>query len=32
MAAAIETVVIPRAHDLGDGFEVRRVLPEGRRD
>ncbi len=29
MAAAFETVVTPRAHDPGDGFDV---LPEGRRD
>jgi redox-sensitive bicupin YhaK (pirin superfamily) len=25
--AAIETVVVPRTHDLGDGFNVRRALP-----
>jgi len=24
---AIETIVVPRTRDLGDGFEVRRVLP-----
>ena len=29
-ARAIETVIIPRARDLG-GFEVRRILPSGRR-
>jgi redox-sensitive bicupin YhaK (pirin superfamily) len=23
----VETIVIPRTHDLGDGFEVRRALP-----
>ena len=28
--AAIETVIVPRARDLG-GFEVRRALPSGRR-
>jgi redox-sensitive bicupin YhaK (pirin superfamily) len=26
-ASALETVVIPRTRDLGDGFEVRRALP-----
>jgi redox-sensitive bicupin YhaK (pirin superfamily) len=27
MSAAIETIIVPRTRDLGDGFEVRRVLP-----
>jgi redox-sensitive bicupin YhaK (pirin superfamily) len=26
-SAALETVVVPRTRDLGDGFEVRRALP-----
>jgi len=25
--SSIETLVVPRTHDLGDGFEVRRALP-----
>ena len=25
--SAIETLIIPRTRDLGDGFEVRRALP-----
>ena len=30
--SAIETLIIPRTRDLGDGFEVRRALPAaGRR-
>src|SRR5690349_14032924 len=28
---ALETVVVPRTRDLGDGFEVRRVLPSVQR-
>src|SRR4051794_10494585 len=28
---ALELVVVPRTRDLGDGFEVRRALPHGRR-
>jgi redox-sensitive bicupin YhaK (pirin superfamily) len=28
---AIETVILPRSRDLGDGFEVRRVLPFAQR-
>jgi redox-sensitive bicupin YhaK (pirin superfamily) len=27
MSAALETIIVPRTRDLGDGFEVRRVLP-----
>jgi redox-sensitive bicupin YhaK (pirin superfamily) len=27
----IETVIVPRARDLGDGFEVRRALPSAQR-
>jgi redox-sensitive bicupin YhaK (pirin superfamily) len=29
--SAIELVVVPRTHDLGDGFEVRRALPSKQR-
>lgn len=29
--AMLETVVVPRIHDLGDGFEVRRALPHRER-
>ncbi|MCI0571558.1 MAG: pirin family protein [Myxococcaceae bacterium] len=28
---ALETLILPRTHDLGDGFEVRRTLPSARR-
>jgi redox-sensitive bicupin YhaK (pirin superfamily) len=28
---ALDTVVLPRTHDLGDGFEVRRALPSHQR-
>ncbi|MGA9523280.1 MAG: pirin family protein [Myxococcaceae bacterium] len=28
---SLETVIAPRTHDLGDGFEVRRALPSARR-
>jgi redox-sensitive bicupin YhaK (pirin superfamily) len=28
---AVETVIVPRTRDLGDGFEVRRALPSRRR-
>ncbi len=28
---AVERVVVPRTHDLGDGFEVRRALPSTQR-
>ncbi|NMO15898.1 pirin family protein [Pyxidicoccus fallax] len=28
---AVETIVVPRTRDLGDGFEVRRALPSVRR-
>jgi redox-sensitive bicupin YhaK (pirin superfamily) len=28
---ALELVVVPRTRDLGDGFEVRRALPHGKR-
>jgi redox-sensitive bicupin YhaK (pirin superfamily) len=27
MSSVLETIVVPRTRDLGDGFEVRRVLP-----
>jgi redox-sensitive bicupin YhaK (pirin superfamily) len=30
-ASAIETVILPRTRDLGDGFQVRRALPSMRR-
>jgi len=30
-ASPIETVILPRTRDLGDGFEVRRALPSMRR-
>ncbi|HEX5632963.1 MAG TPA: pirin family protein, partial [Gemmatimonadales bacterium] len=30
-SAALETVVVPRTHDLGEGFEVRRALPSTQR-
>ena len=30
-ASPIETVIVPRTRDLGDGFEVRRALPSMRR-
>lgn len=30
-ATALETVIVPRTRDLGDGFEVRRVLPSAER-
>jgi redox-sensitive bicupin YhaK (pirin superfamily) len=29
--SAIETVIVPRTRDLGDGFQVRRALPAARR-
>src|ERR1700676_3500890 len=29
--SAVETVIIPRTRDLGDGFEVRRALPSAQR-
>ena len=29
--AAVETVIVPRTRDLGDGFEVRRALPSVQR-
>ncbi|WP_240356504.1 MULTISPECIES: pirin family protein [Myxococcus] len=29
--SALETVIVPRTRDLGDGFEVRRALPSSRR-
>ncbi len=29
--SALEVVVVPRTHDLGDGFEVRRALPSRQR-
>ncbi|MBZ4421301.1 pirin family protein [Myxococcus sp. RHST-1-4] len=29
--SAVETVIVPRTRDLGDGFEVRRALPSMRR-
>ncbi|HEV7357188.1 MAG TPA: pirin family protein, partial [Steroidobacteraceae bacterium] len=28
---ALELVIVPRTRDLGDGFEVRRALPHGKR-
>ena len=28
---ALETVIVPRTRDLGDGFEVRRALPSAQR-
>jgi redox-sensitive bicupin YhaK (pirin superfamily) len=28
---ALELVIVPRVRDLGDGFQVRRALPHGRR-
>jgi len=31
VASAIETVILPRTRDLGDGFQVRRALPSMRR-
>jgi redox-sensitive bicupin YhaK (pirin superfamily) len=30
-AAMVQTLVVPRTHDLGDGFEVRRALPHKER-
>ena len=27
----IETRIVPRARDLGDGFQVRRALPDAKR-
>jgi redox-sensitive bicupin YhaK (pirin superfamily) len=30
-SAALDLVVVPRTHDLGDGFEVRRALPSTQR-
>lgn len=30
-AAALDVVIVPRAHDLGDNFEVRRALPSAAR-
>ncbi|WP_296947835.1 pirin family protein [uncultured Massilia sp.] len=30
-AAMVQTIVVPRTHDLGDGFEVRRALPHKER-
>ena len=29
--AGIESIIIPRTRDLGDGFEVRRALPSAQR-
>ena len=29
--APVETVILPRTRDLGDGFQVRRALPTARR-
>jgi redox-sensitive bicupin YhaK (pirin superfamily) len=29
--SAVETIIVPRTRDLGDGFEVRRALPSVRR-
>src|SRR5436190_22265621 len=29
--SSLEVAVIPRTHDLGDGFEVRRALPSAQR-
>jgi redox-sensitive bicupin YhaK (pirin superfamily) len=29
--AALESVIMPRTRDLGDGFEVRRALPSAQR-
>jgi redox-sensitive bicupin YhaK (pirin superfamily) len=29
--AALEAIIVPRTHDLGDGFEVRRALPSAQR-
>jgi redox-sensitive bicupin YhaK (pirin superfamily) len=31
MSARFETFIVPRTRDLGDGFEVRRVLPSAER-
>src|ERR1700726_2782982 len=31
MSSTFEAVIIPRTRDLGDGFQVRRVLPSGQR-
>jgi redox-sensitive bicupin YhaK (pirin superfamily) len=31
MSATFEAVIVPRTRDLGDGFQVRRVLPSGER-
>ena len=31
MSATFEAVIVPRTRDLGDGFEVRRVLPSAER-
>ena len=28
---ALELVIVPRTRDLGDGFQVRRALPHGKR-
>ena len=28
---ALELIIVPRTRDLGDGFEVRRALPHGKR-
>jgi redox-sensitive bicupin YhaK (pirin superfamily) len=30
-AGVLETIIVPRTSDLGDGFEVRRALPSSRR-
>lgn len=30
-ASALDVVVVPRTHDLGDNFEVRRALPSRQR-
>jgi redox-sensitive bicupin YhaK (pirin superfamily) len=30
-SAALETVIVPRTRDLGDGFQVRRALPSAQR-
>ena len=30
-ASAVETAIVPRTRDLGDGFEVRRALPSAQR-
>src|SRR5262245_45981647 len=30
-SSAVEVIVVPRTHDLGNGFEVRRALPSAQR-